>query len=312
MGLSWTSTAAALPTLRFALLVNPKSGRGGAPRRAAAVGERLRRLGHEVEACREDAPDQARRWLRERAARADRLLVAGGDGTLHFVVNALTAPPPIVVLPSGTANLLARRFHLPGRPATLARLALSPRTTAVDLARVRHLDPEGRPRECRSFLCAGFGYDGEIVRQVHQGRTGPIRMRDYLGPLAEVMRGYHPTPQEVVVDGRDEGAWVFGLASGLGVYGPGWWRLGPSRPDDGRWELHLFPRLTFGRFVRLVLAATGAALARLPEVQRRRFRSLHVSGPRPTPLEVDGDWVGTTPLDLELDGRRFVLVLPGP
>ncbi len=45
---------------------------------------------------------------------ADIVAIAGGDGTVMHVLDALagrSAPPPALVLPCGTANLLARRLH---------------------------------------------------------------------------------------------------------------------------------------------------------------------------------------------------------
>src|SRR5687768_6429495 len=98
--------------LRFIVIRNPVAGR----RNPALLRDTLAALearGHEVV-----VHDTARRGDAERLAReADddptlRIVAAGGDGTINEVVNGLMlrnddAPPPLGILPLGTANVLA-------------------------------------------------------------------------------------------------------------------------------------------------------------------------------------------------------------
>src|SRR5204862_2064920 len=67
-------------------------------------------------------------------ADVDRLVVAGGDGTLNEVLNGPCDPSrtPIALLPMGTANVLARELGLPREPVEIAAM--------IDGGAIRRLD----------------------------------------------------------------------------------------------------------------------------------------------------------------------------
>lgn len=297
--------------MRIAVLANPQSGRGRAPSAAEETVAALLAQGHEVEALiSEEGPEQAAAFARRAAAEAERLVLIGGDGTLGFVLNAVPEPPPLLLLPLGTANLLAHQLRWPRDPLACARLAAEGRVVRADCARLRLFDDAGAPIERWSFLCCGFGPDGEIVRRIQEVRSGPIHMHDYAGALAGVATGWDAPEQRVSADGEQLGAHRYGISSGISVYGTGWWNLGPSAIDDGHWELYLLPDLTLASAARLATTATWGTLAEARGVERRSVRRLRVEGEARSPVQADGDFIGWTPLELELGLRQFRLVAP--
>lgn len=85
--------------------------------------------------------------------------VAGGDGTLFHLLCRLDPPwPPIVLVPAGRGNALARDVGL-GREAF------------VDVIRVRAARPGGGTLECFSLSSVGLGYPADITR-----RAFPLRL----------------------------------------------------------------------------------------------------------------------------------------
>jgi len=75
--------------------------------------------------------------VRDQARRTPRLAVAGGDGTIHLVVNALGDAPVVVApLPTGSGNDFCRGIGLTPRLETAVAALVSGRTRRVDLVEV--------------------------------------------------------------------------------------------------------------------------------------------------------------------------------
>ncbi len=65
------------------------------------------------------------------------VVVCGGDGTVRAAADALAGSGvPLVVVPCGTGNLLARNLGLPLTPATALDAALSGTPHRLDLGRI--------------------------------------------------------------------------------------------------------------------------------------------------------------------------------
>jgi diacylglycerol kinase family enzyme len=110
-----------------------------------------------------------------RADEFDLVVAVGGDGTVNEVVSGLLREgvgpdtPRLAVVPGGNANVFARALGLPAEPieatgAVLERLR-SGRERTIGLGR---LTTDGLDRWFT--FCAGFGLDGEIVRNVEKLR----------------------------------------------------------------------------------------------------------------------------------------------
>ena len=111
-----------------ALLANPDSGSGGA---------------EDVAACLRDHGLDVREFALEDTQAAvgsgvDRLVVAGGDGSLACVAApAASTGLPLAVIPTGTANDFARELGIPREPAAACELAAGgERTRRLDVGRM--------------------------------------------------------------------------------------------------------------------------------------------------------------------------------
>ena len=109
---------------------------------------------------------------------AQAAIVIGGDGTLRNVVERLTEAfephvlPPLLIVPLGTANLMAQHLHIDwhidwhGANATRRILA------AIAERKIVNLD-SARANGQLCLLVVGAGMDGHIIHEMDRIRSGP-------------------------------------------------------------------------------------------------------------------------------------------
>jgi diacylglycerol kinase (ATP) len=203
---------------------------------------------------------------------------------------------PVLVMPFGTANVLARELKLPRDVHRAVEIACARRTQAIDVARV-----DGR----MSFLVTSVGIDAATVAEVERRRKGALRKWSYVPALLSALRGYRPPRLAVEVDGeRIPGEFGLVMIANTGGYAGVLKLAADARIDDGVFEVYLFPT---GRIGELTRAFLRGAVQRLPggPVRMVRGRRVVVESPEPVPYQVDGDTGGVTPLAFEVSPTRY-------
>jgi diacylglycerol kinase (ATP) len=285
---------------RIKIIVNPVSGRGRAGRLANAVADLLRRQG-----CTVDLQPTLKGGDASRLAADCRdfaaLAATGGDGTVNEVLNGLPPnPPPLAMLPSGTANVLAKELRLPRTPEGLARVLRDGREATWDLGVER--------RSGRKFLLfASAGYDAHVVHVFHAARTGTIQMWQYLYWGMKSIVDFSVPRIDVELDGTrvtSSAAWV--TVSNVPSYGGPLVFTPNAKPDNRSFEVMVQHGRAKRDIVRMFFAAilnwlTGFEY-RMGDVsfhQAQRVRLTSADG-RLVPVQVDGDPGGHLPGDFEI------------
>ncbi|MCW3017092.1 MAG: diacylglycerol kinase catalytic region [Solirubrobacterales bacterium] len=261
--------------MRMLLIANPASGSGVD---ADTMSSRLKKLG--ADPVLVPAKDLGGRHpVGPGADGAQRVVAAGGDGTLGPAAElAARLDVPLAVVPTGTANDLARALGLPldDLDAALTLAVTGTRTRLVDLA---HAGPT-------PFLNAASA--GLSVHATQ--RAEPLKRP--LGPLAYAAGALHAglraTPVGVRVGVDDEPVYVGAawqvIVAGTGAFGGG------SEFDEAEPGALDVAVLTGGPRLGLVRRAYGmrkGGLAAQPGVLHARGSTVTVAGPRR--FNVDGD-----------------------
>jgi diacylglycerol kinase family enzyme len=156
---------------RVALVDNPASGLSS-PRRAAVVTEALTALqsaGIEVEHLTIDGPGSGEALTREAISRGcDTIVVCGGDGTVHEVLQCLVGTPiALGVVPMGTANALAADLGLARSPAQAVRALLTATPVKVPVGRITYRAADGSDRSRYFTVAAGVGADALLMARLN-------------------------------------------------------------------------------------------------------------------------------------------------
>lgn len=167
------------------VIVNPRSGRALAQTELDSVKVALGDARIEMT----QATGDARRWASEAVAGgAERIVVAGGDGTINEVLEGI-APDfekvSLGILPFGTGNDLTRSLGIPFDAELALELIMSGHTTPVDVVRLT------TDTETRHFLNAsagGFGGKvGDAMSSADKSFWGPFSyLKTALVTLTEI------------------------------------------------------------------------------------------------------------------------------
>jgi diacylglycerol kinase (ATP) len=93
------------------------------------------------------------------------VLVAGGDGTVRAVSEAMTGSGvPLAIVPSGTGNLLARNLQLPlADPDVMVAAAFDGDEESIDVGFARLHRPDGDQAEHAFVVMGGMGLDAAMI-----------------------------------------------------------------------------------------------------------------------------------------------------
>ena len=297
----------AKPGHRYAFLVNPVSGSGKGRAVFDALPRILDDLGLPPESWTRELTgggtvvEQARRMLLD----ADRLIVAGGDGTIGQAMEGLRASnndsAALGVVPLGTGNDLARELGLLG---TYRSRGLGPLVESLMRDRVVPLDlwEVGSGAVMVNYL--SLGADGWVTETFARRRDlSSVSTRSVVGnKLGFVKAGMSCLGRRLPRDFRVRMTLSDGteldktfprhralLALNIGSYASGMLRPDRTRSDDGLLTVIVIPRLW--NYWALALSGSMRRIHRLAQrrLPRWQARSIEASWSGENALQVDGE-----------------------
>lgn len=279
------------------IIVNPFAGGGRARARVRAVRSVLQKGFGPLDWTASRSPEDVTYLAAQAAAQgAERVVVCGGDGTVHFAAAGLAGTDTeLAVLPVGTGNDVAGSLGIAGDTELAARQLVAGSTRRIDAGSVGG----------RVFLCVlGIGMDTEALHVVHDS---PLRRGKFLYTWAALrtLFTYEPRVMRISTGNLSyEGSVLFAAVTNTRTYAGGI----PISPEadiaDGKLDLCVIP---------------GAGVPAALEAFARAMRGQHVNmdgvvTAQPTSLRIESD----EPLPITLDGELTDLttdvtiqVLPG-
>jgi diacylglycerol kinase (ATP) len=280
-------------TSRYALLVNPTSGRG---RFAGAVDDVRRQLdigGMPVEVIQGSDADEAAQLARTAVeSGVEALLVMGGDGLVHLAAQAAAyTPVTLGIIPTGSGNDVARYLGLPRRkPAAAVDTILRGRTRTIDLAKTSG-------GYYVTVLASGFD---SLVNERANTMTWPSgQMRYNLATLAE-LRVLQPLNYTLELDGGRHQVEAIVVAVGNGPsYGGGLRMCEGAELDDGLLDVVIISPLRRLQVVALYPRLFNGSHVRHWAYEHHRVQRVSLAAPGIVAY-ADGERIGALPLTVDV------------
>lgn len=297
------------PLGRPLVIANPASGTGRAPvlprLRAALDG-----LGASYDVQITGGPGHATHLAHTAVVEAGRryVIVVGGDGTVHEVVNGIVDAasgtvlgddPVLAVVSAGSGSDLVRTFGLDRPAEVLAHHLVTDATMPIDLGRIEHRDRDGHVRWTAFANVAQVGFGARVVRTAARLPRRLGRSRYGIGIVAG-WGGFRRESTTVVVDGGEVTEDVCNVIVANGQFFGGGMRVAPlALPDDGRFSVQSWGG-TVGDVIRAGGQLRRGTHLKRPDVREWRSGAVEVRSARPLIVEADGEVIGTSPSRFEV------------
>lgn len=286
---------------RLLVVVNPGS-RSGA-QAIGVAGARLSSAGFDLVLSAPCSRHEVGPWIEAHAEGAQAVVVAGGDGTLNAVAEALVKTKlPLGVIPAGTANDLARSLGLPLDMEQAADVIAAGHRKQIDLG-----DVNGH----KFFNVASVGLSADLAREL----SGEIKRKfgriSYAITAAKVLGKARPFRASIVSEEGSVLVRTMQIAVGNGrYYGGGMAVEQTAEIDDGQLDLY---SLEFGRVWKLLALAYDFRRGRhglWREVRSARGSSFEVRTRKPRPINADGELVTFTPAQFSQLRKAVTVFVP--
>ena len=294
------------PFGRLVIIANPSSGRGRSEAKIREIERMLRNWGLDYRIVRTAGPGHAAEAAAEALRGGDRFLVAaGGDGTVHEVVNGMLAGDrPIAadavlgVLATGSGCDFVKSFGIPGDAVRAARRLTGDAVRAIDVGKVTFAD--GGATTVKYFVnIAEAGLGGSVVARASRLPGVFATTRDFFGFWLTLPR-FRPATVRLDADGQAF-EWVAPnvVVANCRFYGGGMQISPNSRPDDGRRDVLVMTGPKFDAYTTLPKVYRGTHLPHR-NIAELRASCVTVEADAPYPIEADGEVLGTTPATFEV------------
>lgn len=292
---------------RILVIINPAAGQADADKVVATIENSLNEAGADFKIEETAGEGDALEWAKN-ATGYDRVLVAGGDGTVMEVLTGMTKNPlpvPIGILPQGTANLLSRALAIPIDLAGALNLAITD-GVAVDV------DLGYLPDYQRYFaIVAGSGWDAQLIADASR------EMKDKLGFFAYVFTGIKSlfslksSNVEAIIDGvphrfRAHTLMVLNVGEIPGTPVA----IGDKVcPHDGTLDLLIASNSSYWGVVKLLFRILTKQFHGGSELRYIKASKFKLSATPPMKLEIDGECIGEMPFSVEAvpSGTRLIV-----
>lgn len=302
------------------LIFNPVAGHGNGEQELSLIEKLLEPHMHlrvDQTTAEESAEELTKKAIE---TRPDIIIASGGDGTISAVAGALIGTQiPLGVIPRGTANAFAVALGIPVALTPIrsaCQVIINSNTRVVDAAYCNQ-----RPM----ILLAGIGYEAETIDKATR------EMKEKWGALAYLIAGWKQLHEQELFDAeieiKNEVYQVSSAAITVANAAPPTSVLAQGKGevifDDRLLDVTIAtvqnqeqkplinPRF---RAVATMINMLGAALIKtnpeLPDVYHLRTRRIKVTANPPQKIVVDGEMIGTTPVEIECIPGGLTVFVP--
>ena len=282
-----------------AIILNPAAGSEQAERWR----ERVESIAHGCALFTTSRSGEAEALARHVAEKGvEKIVAAGGDGTINEVVNGLAGTNAALGLfPLGTVNVFAMELGLPTNNLEFC-------WEVIQGDNMRFVDLPSANGKYFVQL-AGVGLDAQVVKETS------LAFKRSLGPLSYLISAAQIAarePPRLFIESKnasvDEASFV--LVGNGRHYGGPFPFFKHAVLDDGLFDVVAFKRLGYLEIIKYLQDVVFSSDIRVPEVEYFQTPHLRITSDQDVPVELDGELVGICPVDFQIREKALRVLTP--
>ncbi|MFO1431731.1 MAG: lipid kinase [Candidatus Competibacteraceae bacterium] len=286
---------------RALLIINQQSRSGNADVTAAT--ERLERQGFMLVTAVATTPAAITESILQHRHAIDLVIIGGGDGTLNAAAPALVQTGlPLGILPTGTANDLARTLQIPAVLEQASEIIIHGKRHSIDLGWVNgHY----------FFNVAHIGLGVKVTHALSSGIKRRWGALSYARAVVDALRTNRPFRVTIECDGSTLRTRAMQVAVGNGRhYGGGMTIMEDATIDDQQLDLYCLNAARWWQLLAAALAVRTGRWQQQPHVHVLRGREISIRTRRSLTVSADGELMTRTPAFFRVIPQAISVFVP--
>ena len=230
----------------------------------------------------------------------DRILVAGGDGTINMVADCIKdLHLPMGVIPAGSANGLSVNLNLPDSLEAQIEVGLGEHFIDLDILSLND-------QICLHM--SDLGINADLIKNYEysnvRGKLGYL-----LQTIPTLIKSGYPFQFSIKTPSmeKEARAALLGIANAK-KYGTGALVNPKGKPNDGLFEILIFKKLSLGEILKTLRNETNLDPDFLELIQTNSAR---VICKEPVSFQIDGEYIGEeTKIDIKILPQKLKIAVP--
>ena len=247
------------------------------------------------------------------------IIVVGGDGTLHEVVNGLVDYPTVKIgfIPAGSGNDFSRGFQTPKSPLEALSFTMKKKQSSGKRFDIGKVMVNGQRKKEYFVNNIGAGFDAEVCKLTNESKMKNyfnkigLGSLAYVGSLIRLLFTYKLTNVNIEMDGkicRYEKVW-FVTVSNQPFFGGGMKIAPKADPTDGCLDVTIVHNLSRLKLLFVFITVFFGKHTRFKEVVQHKGKRVSIKSDDNMLVHADGELIGQLPIEAEVQHRKICFLV---
>jgi len=246
------------------------------------------------------------------SANYDLIVAAGGDGTIHQVVNGMLSTnlpthklPMLSTLPVGSGNDFARTVNITLHASGLRKRLTALNSNPIDVGSIKFQRDDKDTHAFFINVCSA-GMGPEVLNKMNSGKKHFGSAVAYYIAILSTFWSYRCKAVTIKTAAWEWSNDLRTLAIGNGkFFGSGLCIAPEAKPDDGIFSAFICGAVSVLDFIRYTNTLKKSKVVNHPKVEYRIAEKLELTSKSPCRIEADGELLGFLPATVEVIPGRI-------